>query len=113
MPPSFRDSAGIAFKQLSDIHQSETALTKTMNFFLDSIGTALSRQYYLRPIFVVGSGRSGTSVLRQALGQHPSIVAAPGSNAYEQWGEEQRTSFRIICGTTMQELGYPLPFLKD
>lgn len=49
-----------------------------MNCFLDSVGKALCRPFYKRPIFIVGSGRSGTSVLLQALGQHPAIVSAPG-----------------------------------
>ena len=30
------------------------------------------------PIFIVGTGRSGTSVLLQALGKHPEILAMPG-----------------------------------
>lgn len=33
-----------------------------------------------RPIFIVGSGRSGTSVLTWAIGQHPNIIAMPETN---------------------------------
>lgn len=33
-----------------------------------------------RPIFIVGSGRSGTSVLTWAIGQHPNIIATPETN---------------------------------
>ncbi|HEV3098120.1 MAG TPA: sulfotransferase [Candidatus Udaeobacter sp.] len=33
-----------------------------------------------RPIFVVGSPRSGTSILTWCLGQHPNIFAVPESN---------------------------------
>lgn len=31
-----------------------------------------------KPVFVVGAGRSGTSLLLQALGKHPGILAADG-----------------------------------
>src|ERR1044072_3488472 len=33
-----------------------------------------------RPIFVIGSPRSGTSILTWCLGQHPNILAVPESN---------------------------------
>lgn len=33
-----------------------------------------------RPIFIVGSGRSGTSVLTWAIGQHPNIIVTPETN---------------------------------
>src|SRR5438105_2216705 len=33
-----------------------------------------------RPIFIVGSPRSGTSVLAWCLGQHPNILPVPESN---------------------------------
>lgn len=33
-----------------------------------------------RPIFIVGSGRSGTSALTWAIGQHPNIIATPETN---------------------------------
>jgi len=39
----------------------------------------LNWHYYRRPIFVIGTGRSGTTVLLEALGSHPNLVAA--------WGE--------------------------
>ncbi len=42
------------------------------------IGKYLSRNFYNNPVFVVGSGRSGTSVLLQALGKHKQILALPG-----------------------------------
>jgi hypothetical protein len=38
----------------------------------------LTRRCFSNPIFIVGSGRSGTSVLLQALGKHPRIFAMPG-----------------------------------
>jgi hypothetical protein len=39
----------------------------------------LSWRYYHRPIFVIDTGRSGTTVLLEALGAHPNLLAA--------WGE--------------------------
>ncbi len=42
------------------------------------IGKLLSGACIERPAFIVGSGRSGTSVLLQSLGRHPEVLAAPG-----------------------------------
>lgn len=39
----------------------------------------LNWRYYHRPVFVIGTGRSGTTVLLEALGAHPNLLAA--------WGE--------------------------
>ncbi|SRR6266550_572959 len=42
--------------------------------------TSSNRRQENRPIFVVGSTRSGTSILTWCLGQHPSVLAVPESN---------------------------------
>ena len=42
------------------------------------MGRLLTARFFYRPVFVVGDGRSGTSALLQALGQHPLIFAVPG-----------------------------------
>jgi hypothetical protein len=45
---------------------------------LNALARLLSAPFFAHPIFVVGASRSGTSVLLQALGKHPSIYAFPG-----------------------------------
>jgi hypothetical protein len=49
---------------------------------LDCVGRMLSAPFSSRPILVVGTGRSGTSVLLQALGRHPQIFGMPGEAPY-------------------------------
>ncbi len=48
----------------------------------DSMGRFLARRVEDRPIFIVGGGRSGTSVLVQALGQHREIYAFTGEDPF-------------------------------
>ena len=45
---------------------------------MDFLGRALSLGFFHHPVFIVGSGRSGTSVLVQALGAHPAIHSFKG-----------------------------------
>jgi len=45
---------------------------------LNAIARLLSAPFFAHPIFVVGTSRSGTSVLLQALGRHPDIYALQG-----------------------------------
>ena len=49
---------------------------------LTTLGKFLSKPYIEQSIFVVGAGRSGTSILLQALGQHPAIIAFPGESPF-------------------------------
>lgn len=44
----------------------------------DLLGSFLTRKCLDSPIFIVGAGRSGTSILLQALGKHPAILSFPG-----------------------------------
>jgi hypothetical protein len=44
---------------------------------LSAAGRALTRSFRSKPIFVVGAGRSGTTVVQSALGTHPAIIASP------------------------------------
>jgi Sulfotransferase family len=40
----------------------------------------VTRGYLESPVFVVGGGRSGTTVVTEALGTHPCLLAAPGES---------------------------------
>lgn len=44
----------------------------------DFFGKLFSRRFFYSPIFIVGCGRSGTTVLLQAMGKHPHIISMPG-----------------------------------
>jgi hypothetical protein len=48
-----------------------------------------------KPIFVVGSPRSGTSILTWCLGQHPNIFPVPESNWLGQFAINVRISYEI------------------
>lgn len=44
------------------------------------LGRLLAGSCIVRPVFIVGAGRSGTSVVLQALGKHPAVLAAEGES---------------------------------
>lgn len=44
----------------------------------DQLGKLLGKRLFLHPIYIVGMGRSGTTVLLEALGKHPLILTASG-----------------------------------
>jgi hypothetical protein len=52
----------------------------------------------VRPIFVVGSPRSGTSVLAWCLGQHPNIFPVPESNWMGDFAVDVAKSYRVGAG---------------
>lgn len=47
---------------------------------LNAVGRLITRSFFSRPVFVVGVGRSGTSVLKRALGEHSSVLACDGES---------------------------------
>jgi hypothetical protein len=48
-----------------------------------------------KPIFIVGSPRSGTSILTWCLGQHPNIFPVPESNWMGEFGVSVAASYQI------------------
>src|SRR6266480_1151056 len=48
-----------------------------------------------RPIFVVGSPRSGTSILTWCMGQHPNIFPVPESNWMGQFAVSVAASYQV------------------
>ena len=51
---------------------------KILHHLVYPIAWLTSRFFITNPIFIVGSGRSGTSVLLQSLGKHKNILSLPG-----------------------------------
>lgn len=51
---------------------------RLMNSLIRLARPTLGRRYLMRPVFLVGSGRSGTSYTAKLLGCHPEIAAFPG-----------------------------------
>lgn len=47
---------------------------------LNAAGRALTASFRAAPVFVVGLGRSGTTVVKDALGSHSQIIAADGES---------------------------------
>src|SRR5262245_34702312 len=52
----------------------------------------------VKPMFVVGSPRSGTSILTWCLGQHPNIFPVPESSWMGDFGLAIDLSYRIGTG---------------
>ena len=51
-----------------------------------------------RPIFVVGSPRSGTSILTWCLGQHPNIFPVPESNWMGDFAVHVAVAYQVGAG---------------
>ncbi len=82
---------------------------------LDFAGKLFSRNIIKHPIFVVGTGRSGTSILLQALGEHSNILSADRESpfipyiGYLLYPFEFRENLRYH----QESLNLPLPYLYD
>jgi len=75
-------------------------------FGFSLIGKTLSKRFHQRPIFVVGLGRSGTSILLQSLGKHKQVLCAQrevpifpyiGQVAYQITSGPQVEHFQYCC----------------
>src|SRR4030095_2433235 len=62
--------------------------------YLDQYATEMQDQIN-KPIFVVGSPRSGTSVLAWCLGQHPNIMTLPESGWMGDFAIDLAVRYRI------------------
>lgn len=60
----------------------------------DRIGELVTRRCILHPVFVVGAGRSGTSILLKALGLHPLILPT--------WGEASLIGLFAAFGEALE-----------
>lgn len=79
---------------------------QNQNIGFSVLGAILSAKFYNRPIFVVGLGRSGTSILLASLGQHKQIICARrevpifpyiGQIAYQLASGPQAEHFQYCC----------------
>ena len=66
-------------------------------------GPAMGDAARVRPVFVVGCPRSGTSWIRNILGRHPEVHAGPESHLYPtihgvvvSWGEHERRWAEVL-----------------
>lgn len=78
-----------------------------------SLGKLLSTNFISRPIFIVGDGRSGTSVLLQALGQHSEILSIPGESPLITSIGGTVALFEYDSEHTMKYYEKSLPYSKE
>lgn len=53
-----------------------------LDTILDFSGRLLTTSFIKRPVFVIGAGRAGTSILQRALSQHSQIVSADSESPF-------------------------------
>lgn len=82
---------------------------------LSLLGRLLSIRYFHHPILVTGSSRAGTSVLLQALGEHPLIYSMTGEAPFltSIGGAAWLFHFSESRGYYRRSLRYPEAYLHD
>jgi hypothetical protein len=94
----------------------DRALTLRQEDFLNSPDEELRKIYdFLEIAPDSGPVDYAKSTLEHPLGQatqkvNPKRVINQRQPAHQDWSEEQKTTFRSICGDAMEELGYTIPF---
>ena len=58
-----------------------------------------------RPLFIVGTGRSGTTLLLSLLDRHPGLISWPGEFAYYTAWEAIAGQGRAAAATTLGNWG--------
>lgn len=73
----------------------------------------LTRTFFDKPLLIAGTGRSGTSVLKEALGQHPQILACDGESPLVATAAALARPFEIGSAVDYQirALKVPLDYL--
>ena len=71
------------------------------------------RKFVERPIFVIGTGRSGTSILLQAMGAHPLIFAARGEAPLISFTGDFMASFESMDRVVHNYLGESIKVSRE
>jgi hypothetical protein len=82
---------------------------------LDLAGRIFSRSKINNPVFVIGTGRSGTSILLQALGEHSQILSADRESPFIPYVGYllHPFEFRENRQYHIESLKLPIPYLYD
>lgn len=82
---------------------------------LDLVGKIFSRTIINNPILVVGTGRSGTSILLQALGEHTQILSADRESPFIPYVGYllHPFEFRENRQYHIESVNLPIPYLYD
>lgn len=82
---------------------------------IDTLGRLLTKNYIANPILIAGAGRSGTSILLQALGEHSQILSADRESPFLPYLGflPHPFEFRENKEYHLDSLNLPLPYLYN